>query len=49
MNVQGSYSFIASVPYEGLPPVRAPDAAGFNDDGNGADEGRAKIRRRPGQ
>lgn len=39
MNVLGRYSFIASVPREGLRPLRNQDTPGLDDDGNGADEG----------
>ncbi|MFE4255522.1 DUF4158 domain-containing protein [Streptomyces sp. NPDC056910] len=38
LNVLGRYSFTASVPREGLRPLRDPDEAGLDDDEDGAED-----------
>jgi hypothetical protein len=38
LNVLGRYSFTASVPRDGLRPLRDPDAVDLDDDHDGNDE-----------
>jgi hypothetical protein len=38
VNSLSRYSFTASVPREGLRPLRDPDAAGLDDGGDGAED-----------
>jgi hypothetical protein len=38
LNVLGRYSFTASQPFDGLRPLRDPDAADLDDDDDGNDE-----------
>ncbi|MGG7569453.1 hypothetical protein [Streptomyces sirii] len=38
LNVLGRYSFTASLPREGLGPLRDPDAVKLDDDGGGRED-----------